>query len=189
MTIGVYMLEHVATGRRYIGKSIDVERRVKAHLSLNEPNCVRLHNAIAKHGAAAFTWNLLEECADDADAVEREVVWIRSLQTQSPNGFNLTAGGEGSSGMKRPGINVGRALSAETRAKISAGNIGKTIGPETRARMSAAIRGRVPARNTRPVTPETRAKLSAAGRGRKHTAETLEKMRQAWARRKGTSNA
>lgn len=188
--IGVYVIEHVATKRMYVGKSVDVARRVRAHFAPSsaavEPS--RLHNAISKYGSGEFTSTVLEECATAEEASEREIFWIRTLGTRSPKGFNLTDGGDGTAGLKRPGNNVGRVLSAETREKIRIGNTGKKISPETIAKRSASIRGRVPARNLRPVSEATREKLSAAGRGRKHIDETRAKMRQAWARRKEVDN-
>lgn len=31
MTIGIYVIEHVASGKRYVGKSVNIEARFWAH--------------------------------------------------------------------------------------------------------------------------------------------------------------
>lgn len=156
------MIEHVATGRRYIGKSIDVEGRLRDHLKLSGPrkSGSHLRRAIAKYGRDSFKCTVLEECKDEATALLSEIFWIAFLDTKSPYGFNLTDGGEGVSGA---------VPSEETRAKISAGNRGKAVSAETRAKIGAASRARV-------CTDEARANMSASRRGRTHTPETRAKM-------------
>ncbi len=156
------MLEHVATGRRYVGKSINVRRRILDHLKLSGPRVSKsyLRRAIAKYGRDAFRCVVLEDCIDEATALAREVLWIAELGTRFPSGFNMTDGGEGVSGA---------IPSSETRAKISAGNKGKTFSAETRAKIGAASR-------RRKHTDEAKAKMSASRKGRKHTADTRAKM-------------
>src|SRR5262249_31552865 len=65
--------------------------------------------------------------------------------------------------------NLGRTLSEETRAKLSAANSGKTLPAETRTKISEALKGRV-------FTEDHRAKIGRAWQGRAHTEETLRKM-------------
>ncbi len=186
MTIGVYMIEHVATGRRYIGKSVDVEHRIAVHFTpgQHERSTSHIHKAIGKYGRDAFRVVVLEHCDDDETARAREVVWIRALETKTPNGFNLTDGGDGTSGF-RP--------SDETRAKLSAARRGSKRSAETRAKMSAAQRGRprhsdetkakIAASklgNTysvgRKLSEETRAKISAGNTGKEISADVRARM-------------
>ncbi len=156
------MIEHVATGRRYIGKSVDVERRIAVHFAPGQTAVRRSHlyRAIAKYGRDAFRVVVLEHCSDDEEARERESVWIHALETKTPNGFNMTDGGEGSAGI---------VMSAETRAKMGASQRLKTVSTETKAKISAANKGK-----TRSA--ETRAKLSIARRARQYAAEAIENM-------------
>lgn len=83
--------------------------------------------------------------------------------------YNLTSGGQGTSGYK---------LSDETKAKISAANSGKKPTEETRAKLRAA-RARQPTRVGKKGykhTEETKAKISAAKKGKTHSEEHKSKI-------------
>jgi hypothetical protein len=56
---------------------------------------------------------------------------------------------------------LGRTVSAETRAKMSANRKGKKISAETRAKISATLKGRPAPNKGKTVSAETRAKISA----------------------------
>lgn len=164
MTIGVYMIEHTATGRKYVGKSVNVEVRLRAHFAPREGlrKGRHLYRAIAKYGRDAFTCSLLEECRDDATAIERERFWIRELNSRSPGGFNLTEGGEGPTGLRH---------SDATRAKLSAASLGnrhslgRPVSDETRAKRSRDAMGNRHCVG-RVLSAETKAKIGAASRAR-----------------------
>jgi group I intron endonuclease len=163
--IGVYGIEHVASGRWYVGKSTNMGKRLSKHLS-GQSGCPHLNHAIKKYGWNAFRVEILEVCGSDAEAMAREIFWIAHKRCRSPDGFNLTDGGEGASGA---------VCSAETRAKLSSarrGKPGKTPGAETRAKLSAAMKGKP----GKPKSAETRAKMSAANIGKTLSAETRAKM-------------
>lgn len=99
---------------------------------------------------------------------------------------NHTDGGDGASGAVRSeetkakmsashkGIALGRVLSPEHKANISAGGKGILRSAETRARMCAAQKGKGLGI---PLSAEHRAKIAAAHRGRKHSEESKAKMR------------
>lgn len=92
MSCGIYRIVHVATQRSYVGQSLDVERRVKDHLSQKRSN-VLLSRAISKYGVDAFSSEILELC-DSGELDEKEKYWIQKLNSVSPGGFNLTHGGK-----------------------------------------------------------------------------------------------
>lgn len=78
----------------------------------------------------------------------------------------------------------GKPKSEEWKRKIGEGNKGKIISEETRKKLSIANKGR-------PCSDEAKQKLSEANKGekngfygKKHTEETRQKMKEAWARRK-----
>lgn len=58
--------------------------------------------------------------------------------------------------------NLGRKLSLETRAKMSAAKMGRKLSLETRAKMSAALKGIRNPMFGKKHSPETRARMSAA---------------------------
>lgn len=50
--------------------------------------------AISKYGADNFKFRVIEECNDDK-VNERETYWIKKLEANGKNGYNVTLGGEG----------------------------------------------------------------------------------------------
>jgi group I intron endonuclease len=192
VTVGIYIVEHVASGRRYVGKSVNVEKRVREHFFPSQVarSSSYLHSAIAKYGREAFVWRLLEECASAEEAGDREVHWIEALGTRAPGGFNLTAGGEGVPGRvlseetkeKIRRSNLGQKRSAETRENVRRSRIGKKLSAAHRAAQSVGKMGRIVSEETRQkirianmgnksaagrvVSAETRAKISAAAKRR-----------------------
>jgi len=203
MTIGVYLIEHVATGRRYVGKSVDVQKRLGRHFSSStfSHSSSLVHKAIAKYGRSAFRVVVLEDCSSEEEATAREILWIRELNTKAPSGFNLTDGGEGSSG---------HAPTPEARARMAASRVGRKHSEETKRKMSEALRGnqracgrvlsndeRVrlgafarAANQGRVHTPGARARMAASRVGRKYSPETIAKMcRAQQARRRAEKEA
>lgn len=83
--------------------------------------------------------------------------------------------------MAHLGVGLGRTVSIETRAKLSAANKGRVVSPEARAKISAAQVGRV-------VSPETVAKRAATCKSRPMSSEKKASMAAAqvaaWVRRK-----
>lgn len=171
--IGIYCIQHVASGKRYIGKSIDVLYRLRKHkLHHTQPIYSKranryLHSAVQKYGWDAFVTSILETFAerDDALMAERELYWMDFYRSCDRRfGYNLRR--DSSSGLEIP---------SESRARMSVSRIGKTPSPETRAKMSAAHMGRV-------FSEETRRKISDAKKGRAgrpHSEETKRKMSEA----------
>jgi group I intron endonuclease len=178
--IGVYMIEHTATGRRYVGKSVDVRRRIANHLSGSDTGCTYLRAAIRKHGREAFTASLLERCATEREATAREQHWIAKLNTRS-HGFNLTDGGDGVTGhrwsdeakARKSKLHVGRVHSEETRAKMSASRKAFFATPEGRAVLEESAAKR----RGRKQSTETRARIGAANRGLRRSPEACANIR------------
>jgi hypothetical protein len=77
----------------YIGVTIDPERRWAQHRSMNT-NCSVLKSAVKKYGVEKFTFTLLV-CGEDNHIDEMEVKAIEIFNTQAPNGYNITLGGDG----------------------------------------------------------------------------------------------
>ena len=142
----VYLIINLVNGKKYVGQTIKtVEKRFKAHARQN----TMIGRAIRKHGKENFRFGVIKSCASKSEMDYWEKFFIKTLKTKSPNGYNLTDGGEGIVGLKRTsehkrkiGIaNTGKKRSIESRMKIRASRIGKPLLPERCAKISKALKG------------------------------------------------
>ncbi len=159
----VYVIEHIASGRVYVGKANNVAKRWAGHLSDARNGRGRyLASAIRKYGEAAFRIKNQFSFGSETDAFHAEMLAVRSLQSNLPGkGFNLDSGGLG-----------GNVMTPETRAKMSLSGTRRASTPEAKASVSAVHKGK-------KKTPEAIAKTAAANRGRKNTQESLDNMSRA----------
>lgn len=95
MSCGIYKITNLINGHSYIGQSINITRRWRAHRNYdkdregNRP----LYRAFEKYGLKNFSFSILEEC-DVNDLDKKEQYWIAYYDTYN-NGYNLTLGGQG----------------------------------------------------------------------------------------------
>jgi group I intron endonuclease len=175
---GIYAIESINNGRRYVGSAVSIRRRWAEHrrdLALGRHKNSKLQRAWNKYGPENFKFVILEPVLESADLIEREQHWIDRLEVVG-TGFNI---------LPTAGSCLGRRHSDETKAKMRAASIGKGFSPEvikkmaemrrgtkqspeTIAKRSAALMGRV-------FPPEVRAKISAANMGRKCSPESIAK--------------
>lgn len=148
---GIYSITF-ENGKRYIGQSRDLARRIYHHENYAGRDVVcrqsALYHAMRKH---RYTFEILCNCPEESlNAIEQEL--ISTLNTMVPNGYNLKTGGEAS------------RHSEETKEKIRQAHLGKKKSPEHVAKLKARV-----------ISPEARAKMSAAKKGRKLTPEWIAK--------------
>lgn len=130
---GIYCIQNIITGKRYIGSSVDVKRRLSEHRS--DLRCgvhanPYLQSSFSCHGESEFIFSLVEK-VDKPDLASREKYWIDYYNAYiSDDGYNVEAPYRG-------------PVLEETKAKISAANKGKVRTPEMRAAASAARKGQV----------------------------------------------
>lgn len=171
---GIYAIEHVESGRLYIGSSINIARRFVKHrneLKSQRHHCLHLQRAWNLYGSEAFTFGMLEEVPDVARLVEREQYWL----DQGVGDFNTCRYAATVLGVKR---------TEETRRRMSKAQKGRKFSDETKAKMSRAGKMRPPEyyaaigqkQRGRKHTEEHKRKISEAGKGRKHSAETKAKI-------------
>ena len=98
LTIGIYSINNLINGKRYIGKSKKVESRIWAHFNLlkkDEPSRAvnrHLFAAAKKHGLENFSWEVLESFdeLDENVLADREVFWMEFYNTTDRDfGYNL----------------------------------------------------------------------------------------------------
>ena len=85
MSIGIYQIKNLLTGEKYIGQSVNIERRFKQHkngLDLKNP----LYSDFYIYGIDNFSFTILEEC-DEYLLNERENYYIDKFDTIN-NGYN-----------------------------------------------------------------------------------------------------
>ena len=123
----IYKIYFPTTDKCYIGQTINIERRMHQHIESES----YVGRAMRKYN----DWKILilhtVKTSDAANLVEIEE--IRNHNSVSPNGYNLTHGGEGSDGHK------GHVHSEETKAKIGASSKGRVHSEETKARLRARV--------------------------------------------------
>lgn len=190
----VYLLIDGTNDREYVGQTIfTVEKRFKIHA---KADTYIGHVIRARGGEDLFATAILKVCYSKAELDFWEKYFIKARNTKAPNGYNLTDGGEGTSGwhhnpetlVKMSKARKGKKYkprSPEHCAKLSATRKGKTLSPEHAAKIAAALTGvqkspehvaKVAAANTgKKRSPKARAKMSAAHKGQKRSAEAIAK--------------
>ena len=86
--IGIYSWKNNLNNKRYVGQSVDIERRKKQHITQMGQLNTKLSRALATYGLNNFTFEILEETTPD-QLNEREKYWIHKYDTIN-NGYNIT---------------------------------------------------------------------------------------------------
>ena len=162
----VYKITNTINDKVYIGITDNLERRWHEHKKeakskLNRP----LYHAMNKYGIDQFTITPICSTLTREDLGTLEQRLIKEHNTMTPNGYNLTSGGERA-----------WAFSEETKQKISdtkKGMIGTFTGQthteETRQKISNTMKTRVPwnkgKKGLQTHNKETRQKISDARKG------------------------
>jgi group I intron endonuclease len=106
----VYLMTNIITKKNYVGQTrshrlnkgkyrpFGYKKRFDDHISeainnTKKHQCQLLNNAIRKHGKDNFIVKLIEIC-EVSKLNEREIYFIDKYKSQSPNGYNLTKGGQ-----------------------------------------------------------------------------------------------
>jgi len=144
---GIYGFRNSINGKWYIGQSVNIKERIRAHksaLNAGYHNNEHFLRAWKKYGEAFFDVLILEECNQDM-LDTRETAWIAyHKSTIREFGYNLLSGG---GGLKKH--------SEESKRKLSL----KTKG-----------------RKGKPLSEETKIKLSLINKGKKHTPDAIRKI-------------
>lgn len=130
----IYCVKHTPTGRHYVGQTHHtLEHRKAQHIYQARYGKLKLfHRALVAHEPEEFEWRvLMTDITSLSEACRLESLWIHELKSHvTMNGFNLTFGGEGSSGFKH---------TDESRKKIGDRFRGIPKSQEQRLKMGKAI--------------------------------------------------
>lgn len=149
--VAIYKIVNILDGKMYIGQSVNPEYRAKRHFWKNN-GCIKLRNAIEKHGRDAFKFSVLCWCANKTEANDAEGLVIEMVDS-CKSGYNITPGGYGTgSGAANPFF--GKSHTNETRLKLSILRAGKPMAEATKQKIAKA-------NTARKMSEETKAKLRA----------------------------
>ena len=162
-TCGVYCWTHIGTGRKYVGSSVNCERRKKDHeCKIRKGNSACFHREASRLGLQSFRFEILETCAPH-ERFDLEAVYIARLESVFPNGFNVhrdptkfSDAYEWSNDRRAANSAMLRIVknTPESRAKNSASAKARWASPQARAELSVKLKARL-------GTPEARAAASA----------------------------
>lgn len=87
---GIYILTHRASGKQYIGKDVQLPRRLKHHFFGNYHTAPLLQDAIRTFGIDAFDIQLIPYPGISEKALRAVEQWkIKQHNTLHPNGYNI----------------------------------------------------------------------------------------------------
>ncbi len=90
----LYKITNTINDKVYYGVAVDPKQRWSRHRSPSNSRCPALKAAMHKHGVDNFTMTLLVR-GDDDYIDELEMKAISHFNSVSPNGYNITLGGDG----------------------------------------------------------------------------------------------
>lgn len=94
----IYCITNLINSKRYIGKTTTtIEERWKEHcLDSRKERCEKrpLYSAFNKYGIENFIIEKLEQIENNKLS-EREIYWIKELETYGSKGYNASKGGDG----------------------------------------------------------------------------------------------
>lgn len=157
---GIYCIENLVNGKKYIGQSVNIYDRWKKHVNALNNHCHDndyLQKSWDKYGANNFKFYILEIC--DANKLNgREVYYIEKYDTLNRNkGYNIAAGGNQN------------GLSLEHRKRISDALIGHVLSEDTKRKVSehhADVSGENNPMYGKHHSNEAKQKVSDANKGR-----------------------
>lgn len=130
---GIYCIENISNNMKYIGWSINIDKRFKTHLRMlknNNHHNNYLQHAWNKEGKENFNFWIIEECPAEEEILNLMEIYFISYYDSfvgDGKGYNLTRGGDGV---------LGYVPSIETKNAISHSNLGKKVSLETRELIS-----------------------------------------------------
>jgi group I intron endonuclease len=192
MTAGIYVIENLISGKKYIGQGINIKRRMfKDH-----HGCIALENAIKKYGKENFKKYIVLYCESDKNVLAYyEIACIKIFHSHfSEGGYNISWGGISAMTGRKHSKKSKRKMSEaqlgeknhffgkhhtdESIQKISETSLGrqpmlgKHFSKKTKQRMSKAQLGK-------HLSNETKEKIGNGNRGKHPSDETRQKMSKA----------
>jgi group I intron endonuclease len=165
----IYCFYCISTGKKYIGQTVNLNRRIISH----RKDCRngldnKFYRAVKKYGWDNFIFGIVAECERE-DLNEKEIFFINNYDTYN-NGYNSTLGGGG---------RFGFVLSEDTKNKISLANRGNKMSEEQKKYLSDLNKNRnviPPNRKGCKMSESAKLKISEASKNRKFSESTRRKL-------------
>jgi len=175
----VYRITNIENNKSYVGITTrNIERRWYEHKYVPNSCGQLLAKAIKKYGEKSFVIEHIASAIGGTDNLkELEKQLIEQCGTKVPNGYNLTAGGDGVFGFKHTeeqkkrngNLKRGTKASKETKEKMKQAHLGeknhffgKQHSEETKQKIALAKTGKVGPWIGKPRSEETKRKISEA---------------------------
>lgn len=148
----IYLLQ--INNKSYIGQTKQTfEKRLKGHRKTSKnpkdkSYDLPLYRAIRKYGWEDLTSEIIEDGIDDCDLNDREIYYIAEYNSMTPNGYNMTSGGNQAmicSDETREKMRIAankRYENLELHDKISEAAIKRFQNPEERKKASVRSKNR-----------------------------------------------
>ncbi len=168
----IYLATNRINGRQYVGcttYTLAFRRHAHEKVAATRPNTY-FTRALRKYGPDAFDWEEVYSDVPKEDLPRLEAECVAWYGTKAPGGYNLTDGGEGTSGYVYTDEVRARmkelANRPENIARVKATHTGRKASPETLERMRLVHTGK-------GHSEKTRKKIGDVQRGRKQNAEWI----------------
>lgn len=104
----IYLITNKLNNKKYVGQTANPDKRFKEHLWMKDST---IGKDMVKYGVENFTMSILEGPVENYD--EREIYWISKLNTEAPNGYNVSMGGKGFPGKRYTRTDATPEMAAE----------------------------------------------------------------------------
>ncbi len=153
----VYKATNKLNRRAYIGVTVTTKavRWYKHCHDAKRGGTSPLSRAIRKYGREAFDVEVLYECSSVEEMMVCEKALVAAHGTMTPNGYNLTSGGDGWAGRRGPETIARMRVAQRKRVAEGRGSKGVKHSEGTKAKISARHKGKP------GPSPEVRARISA----------------------------
>ena len=133
----IYLIRNLRNNKCYIGKTINPDKRISAHLNCTSQGSRLIKRAVEKYGRESFVYEILHDGIIPELLDSYEVEAIKTYNSLAPAGYNLRTGGEGGK------------LTVESRKILSNLQTERMSNPQNRLKISESLRERTHAEETR----------------------------------------